>query len=188
MIVFRRERIPNYVTGLRIVGAALLLWFDLFSNGFFIVYSLCGISDVIDGWLARRWNAQSEFGSKLDSVSDLAFYSVMLLKVIPYLISKRVHFMVWVVAGSAIFVRICSYVLVAVKYHRFAAIHTFANKLTGLVVFLFPYALFFGQLTVVCFVVGAISNFSSLEELLIHLTSKEYDSGKKSIFLPSIQT
>lgn len=75
--------LPNFVTGLRMVGTFLLLFTKAFSPAFYVVYSICGISDVLDGFLARRTGATSEFGARLDSVADLLFYTVMMIKILP---------------------------------------------------------------------------------------------------------
>lgn len=40
---------------------------------FWTVYGLCGISDMADGYLARRLHAESKRGAMLDSVADLCF-------------------------------------------------------------------------------------------------------------------
>ena len=69
--------LPNFVTGLRMVGTFLLLFTKAFSPAFYVVYSICGISDVLDGFLARRTGTASEFGARLDSVADLLFYTVL---------------------------------------------------------------------------------------------------------------
>ena len=147
-----------------------------------MIYSICGVTDVIDGILARYWHVESELGSRLDSISDLLFYSAMVIKVIPYLIENRVHYAVWLLAGLAIFFRLCTYILVAIKYHCFSSVHTYANKMTGLVVFLLPFFLCFGDLSIVSLFPGIIGILSSLEEFTIHLTSSSYIPNKKSIF------
>jgi CDP-diacylglycerol--glycerol-3-phosphate 3-phosphatidyltransferase len=35
-----------------------------------VVFGIAGISDYLDGWLARRWNVQSEFGRVADPLAD----------------------------------------------------------------------------------------------------------------------
>jgi CDP-diacylglycerol--glycerol-3-phosphate 3-phosphatidyltransferase len=35
-----------------------------------IVFGLAGVSDQIDGWLARRWGVESEFGKYADPLAD----------------------------------------------------------------------------------------------------------------------
>ena len=42
------------------------------------IYTFAGLTDVLDGWLARKTGRASEFGARLDSVADLLFYSVLL--------------------------------------------------------------------------------------------------------------
>ena len=51
----------------------------------FIVYSVCGVSDVVDGTLARLTGSESSFGAKLDSIADILFYGVMILRLFPLL-------------------------------------------------------------------------------------------------------
>ena len=77
--------VPNCITCVRIIGALVLLWLKPLSTEFLIVYSLCGVSDALDGFIARATNTTSKFGTILDSIADLVFYSVMLLKVFPTL-------------------------------------------------------------------------------------------------------
>ena len=46
--------IANMVTVSRILGSVLLLFFPVFSVGFYILYIICGFSDMIDGTIARK--------------------------------------------------------------------------------------------------------------------------------------
>ena len=45
----------------------------------FIIYSICGITDFLDGWIARRYNLHSSFGRMLDPIADKLLIAVMLL-------------------------------------------------------------------------------------------------------------
>ena len=173
--------IPNIITSLRIFGAISLVFIPKLTLPFYIVYLLCGFTDVLDGFIARSFNCESTLGAKLDSISDLTFYSVTVILFIPMMIEK-LHLWVWVFLGVVLGVRCAAYIVAAIKYHRFAAIHTYLNKLTGFMVFLLPltieYSIFNGYCVVGC-VVGVIA---STEELLIHLTQKEYNPAKKYYF------
>ena len=64
----KSKYIPNIITAVRILGTLFLLWAKLPSLYFFVIYSICGFSDVLDGWLARKTKTTSEFGARLDSV------------------------------------------------------------------------------------------------------------------------
>ncbi|MBR1973057.1 MAG: CDP-alcohol phosphatidyltransferase family protein, partial [Candidatus Methanomethylophilaceae archaeon] len=67
------KQIANVLTGCRILGSILLLIFPAFSLRFYVTYLLCGLSDMVDGTIARRTNSVSRFGSQLDTVADMVF-------------------------------------------------------------------------------------------------------------------
>ncbi len=75
----------NIITGCRIAGSILLLYFPAFSPGFYALYLFCGLTDMIDGTIARKTNTVSEFGSKLDTVADFGFVVTCLFKLLPVL-------------------------------------------------------------------------------------------------------
>lgn len=47
-----------------------------------ILFSLAGISDALDGYLARRWDQTSKLGAFLDPVADKLLVSIMLVLVV----------------------------------------------------------------------------------------------------------
>ena len=55
------------------MGSVFLLFLPVFSPGFYVVYLLCGLSDMADGTIARKTNSVSKPGSQLDSIADLIF-------------------------------------------------------------------------------------------------------------------
>ena len=65
---------------------------------------------------------------------------------------------------------------------RFAALHTYMNKLTGAAVFVLPYFLRLPFAPAYCWAVCGIAALASTEELLIHLRGGEYNANKKTIF------
>lgn len=170
----------NIVTVLRMVGTVVLLFLRPFSDVFLVVYALTGVTDVLDGWIARSTGTESELGARLDSIADLMFYTVMLVKVFPLLL-EMLPVQLWVCVCVALALRLGAYGTAALKYHRFAAIHTYLNKLTGAAIFLVPFLIKtpigFGYCWGVC-VVGMIA---SGEELLIHIISRKYDACVKTI-------
>lgn len=173
----------NIITTLRIVGTLVLLFLRPLTVEFIIVYSLTGVTDVLDGLVARMTHTVSELGARLDSVADLAFYTVMLIKIFPELWAV-LPIWVWVLVGATLVVRSFAYIVAAVKYHCFASQHTYLNKLTGAAVFLAPYVLAFTPYIVgYCWGVAAVAMLASLEELVIHLISQEYDVRVKTLLM-----
>lgn len=172
--------LPNIITVLRIVGTLTLIFLPPLSMMFYIVYTFCGVTDILDGFIARVTNTSSELGAKLDSIADLMFYATMLLKILPILIEK-LPAGIWLVVAAIVILRLISYTIAAIKYHRFAAYHTYLNKVTNAVLFIVPYFIELPIFTAVCKFICIISGVSTLEELIMHLQAKEY-SPRKTIF------
>lgn len=175
------RNVPNCITSFRIVGTVCLLFMEPFSDGFYVLYALCGFSDVLDGWIARRMHTVSQLGSRLDSIADLLLYTLILLRIRPVLWARLPRW-IWYLVGSALAIRVISYGTVAIRYHLFASIHTYMNKVTGLAVFMVPFCVMQPIATELCTGVCIIANLGSLEELLIHLCTNTYQEGVRSIF------
>lgn len=171
----------DVITMLRIVGTLALLLLRPLSAGFLWLYALTGLTDALDGWIARKTKTVSDFGAKLDSFADLLFYTVMLLRVFP-LLWNAMPKDIWYAAAVILLVRLSAYLVAAVKYRRFAALHTYLNKLTGGAVFLIPFLLPTPYASIFCRVVCAVAAVAALEELILHLRRQAYDANTKSIF------
>ena len=174
-----KKNLPNIITSFRIFGAICLLFVAPLSVAFYALYTFCGLTDAVDGAIARAANATSELGAKLDSVADLLFYAVMLIRIFPVLWDLLPRNL-WLIVLAAILIRLCSYFTVAVKYRRFASLHTRLNKVTGLLVFSVPYLIKLPFGVIGCYCAAVAGVISSLQELVIHLRSKEYPALKES--------
>ncbi len=172
---------PNILTVLRIIGTVLLPFCPLCTPSFYIVYTLSGVTDALDGFLARTLKQVSMLGARLDSVADILFYLVMLIKILPVL-TEQLPLWLWIAVGIDLLIRAASYLTAFFKYRCFASLHTYFNKLTGLLIFMVPYVLKWQHVVIYYAVICAAAGLSSLEELLIHLRAKEYDETKKTIF------
>lgn len=130
--------LANIITVIRIVGTILLLPMNALSTSFLILYTLTGVTDVLDGFIARKTHTESELGAKLDSAADLIFYGTMLYKVFPVLLGVLPKVIVCAIMLIMI-LRLMLYIFAAIKSHNFMSNHTYLNKLTGFCVFLTPY-------------------------------------------------
>lgn len=64
--------LPNCITLARVLSVPVVFWLILsgrFQSAFFL-FALAGISDAVDGWLAKRFNMQTELGAYLDPLAD----------------------------------------------------------------------------------------------------------------------
>lgn len=164
------KSIPNIISVLRILLSPILLFLNLFSPLFWIVYSACGFSDIIDGYIARKTNSTSRFGTILDSIADIVFLGAVIIVLLPT-ISIPMGILIWIILIA--FIRIVSLLVAYCKYHTFAIIHTYANKTTGFLLFCFPYLYTSIHINVLGCLICTIASLSAIEELIIHITSKE---------------
>ncbi len=171
----------NAVTSVRILGTIVMIFTAPLSLAFFIVYTICGFSDALDGWIARKANSITEFGSKLDSVADLFFYIVLVLKIL-HILWKIVPIWFWYLLGCIVALCIVSYTTAALKYRRFTSLHTKMNKVTGLLVFAAPYFLALPFAAEYCCFVVLFGAVSSTEEFVLHLKRREYSENHNSLF------
>ena len=181
-----KKHAPNAITLVRIVGTVWLLFLPVLSYGFFTVYIAAGLTDVLDGVIARKCGTESKAGATLDSIADLIYYAVMLIVMFPTM-WKILPRIIWVLVLAIIFVRILSYVTVAVRFHTFSATHTYLNKLSGFFVFLIPFFIATKIGVAFCFSVCAVTGISTIEEFILHLTEKEYTSQHRSVFIKEQQ-
>ena len=80
-----RKRAANGITGCRILGSLGLLAFPAFSAGFWALYLFCGLTDMMDGAVARRTGSAGAFGARLDTTADAVFLAAALWKLLPEL-------------------------------------------------------------------------------------------------------
>ena len=135
-----KKQIANIVSSCRILLSITLLFCPVFSVGFYCTYILCGFTDMVDGTIARKTNSVSEFGARLDSIADVVFVAVCFVQIMPILHIPAWLF-VWIVMIAII--KIGNAVLWFVLSKRFVSIHTVLNKVTGFLLFLFPFTLGF---------------------------------------------
>ena len=115
------------------MGAFCLLLCSPTRAAFWVIYGLCGISDMVDGYLARRLHAESKAGAVLDSVADLCFVACSAIKLLPVL---QIPSWLWIWAGVIVLIKLTHQISALVVCKRFCFPHTLANKLTGLLLFL----------------------------------------------------
>ncbi len=145
---------------------------------FLLLYLICGLTDALDGYVARRTRSCSALGARLDSIADLLLFAVIALSLVSWLGDKTLVFLPPVLV--IILIRCANIVLVAHKYRTFAILHTRGNKLTGGLLFVAPLFVLNGQ-TAFLWAVCLAGVLSAAEETIIHLTSQTLDVNRRSL-------
>ena len=151
----------NLITGIRILASAALLFFSALSPAFYVLYIAAGISDMIDGPVARRTHTVSDFGARLDTAADFVLVAACLIKLLPVL-DVPVWLYVWI--GVIALIKAVNFVSGYVMQKRFVALHTPMNKATGVLLFLLPLTLSCIELKYSAVPVCAVATFAAVQE------------------------
>lgn len=137
------------------------------------------MTDIADGAIARAWKATSDLGGKLDSLGDFVMVAAALVALAPV-----VHPPLFIGAWIAVIalMRLCSPVVAYIRHRTLGMIHTWGNKATGLLLFLYPFTLSANASEEALFALCAFASITAVEELVIQLTSTHYDCDRASLF------
>jgi cardiolipin synthase (CMP-forming) len=175
--------IPNFISFYRLLAFPVILYFiftgqeNLFAV--FLVINL--LSDVADGFIARRFNMETEFGSRLDSIADnttylLAFTGILIFKLedlMPHIFSFTVFFL-----SIAL-----THVVSLIKFGRFPSLHLYSTKVGGYIQGLFFILLFtIGFITPLYYLMVVWAIASSFEHVTIQLTIPEMKTNARGLY------
>ena len=155
------KHIANIITGSRIVFSIALLFFPPLSSAFYVLYAAAGLTDMIDGTVARKTNTVSSFGAKLDTIADFIFVAVCSIKLLPIL---DIPVWLWVWIAVIALIKVINIVSGVVMHKKLVAVHSVMNKITGALCFLLPLTLSFIELKYSAIVVCSIATFAAIQE------------------------
>jgi CDP-diacylglycerol--glycerol-3-phosphate 3-phosphatidyltransferase len=155
------KNIANYISISRIIMAIVLLLPKTFSKTFYIIYIYCGLSDILDGFLARKYKITSKFGAKIDSVADMLFVGVLLLKILP-VIEISIGIYIWIII--IVLIKVFNIILGYIYYKQLTLLHTIGNKITGLVLFVIPLMMNFIHIKILEILICSVATFSAIQE------------------------
>ena len=151
----------NIITGIRILCSIAILFCPVFSVAFYSLYIAAGFTDIVDGWVARKTNTVSVFGSKLDTIADFIFVVVCLFKLVPVL-DVPIWLYVWI--GIIALIKVINIVSGYVVQKRFVVLHSVMNKVTGVLLFVIPLTISFIDVKYSAAVVCIIATFAAVQE------------------------
>ena len=156
-----KKQIANIITSSRILSSIGLLYCPVFSDSFYVLYLFCGLTDMVDGTIARKMGAASTFGAKLDTVADFLFVIASFVKLAPVI---RIPVWIWVWAAVIAVVKLVNLVWGSTQMKQMPSLHTIANKATGLCLFLLPLTMSFVDLRYTAPVVCVIATIAAIQE------------------------
>ena len=155
------KRIPNLLSMSRIVLCLPWLLVDAMTLPFWTLYVIAGLTDMLDGFLARRWGVESKFGARLDSLADFVFVLAVGYRLFPCL---KLPATLWMMTGLIALVKTVNAISSYVIKHKIEFLHTKVNKLTG-------FFLFIGMMTIgqsyfipVAWIIASIALFAAIQE------------------------
>ncbi|MFH1399383.1 MAG: CDP-alcohol phosphatidyltransferase family protein [Candidatus Woesearchaeota archaeon] len=186
----KQWNLPNLLTLFRLLIIAPMFLFGVAQNQIAVgfCFLLAGLSDFLDGFLARLLNKESEFGAWFDSVVDnlvlvAGFVVILVLQGVSDLLISKYGYVVLI--GVAIY--LAKMFVSYAKYRKPVFFHLISNKLGAFSwFFTMVYGLFFGLGNAVFgFLINltlVVNIYCTAEEILILLRFREFNSSTKSIF------
>ena len=156
-----KKQIANIMTSFRIFGSIGLLVCPVFSACFYGLYIFCGLTDMVDGTIARKTGAASTFGARLDTIADFLFVIVSFVKLVPVI---QIPVWIWVWAAVIAVVKLVNLAWGILGRKQIPALHTIANKATGLCLFLLPLTISFVDLRYTAPVVCVLATIAAIQE------------------------
>ena len=155
------KNIANIITGSRIVFSLSILFTPPLSPIFYVLYGAAGLSDMIDGTVARKTNTVSSFGAKIDTIADFILVAVCLIKLLPIL---DIPVWLWIWIAVIALIKVINIISGAIMLKRMIVLHTVINKITGALCFLLPFTLSFIDLKYSAIFVCAVATFAAIQE------------------------
>ena len=153
------KHLPNILSSLRIAGAVALLLCDVVGTTFWALYALCGISDIADGWLARKLRCVTMKGALLDSLADICFVACCAWKLLPILELPQ---WLWLLAGVIVAIKVVNQLSALVMYGCCCFPHTLANKWAGFLLFIAVPITFWSIVPIT--IVASVATFAAVQE------------------------
>ena len=157
-----KRHIPNIISLSRIPMAVALPFVQSSPAIFWTLYLLCGLSDILDGAVARLTGTVSRLGERLDTLSDIVFVAVWMVLFIPAINVGR---WLWIWIGIIAFIKVMNVISGLAMKKGFVAKHTPANKATGILLFLLPMIVLWEVIKVPYIIlVSLLATFAAVQE------------------------
>lgn len=177
--------VPNILTFYRIVTFPIILYF-VFAKAetvFTIMLVINLITDILDGFIARRFNMQSEFGARMDSIADVGTFILAVLGIFVFKADDFAPPLVLWSFVSFVGLFVLTNIVALIKFGRFPSLHLYSLKIGGYIQGFFFFVLFvFGFYSFLYYFMIVWGILSFLEHIAIQLIIKEMKSNAKGLY------
>ena len=174
--------LPNVLSVSRLVGTPFLFLLVQLETlvVFFVSWTLLGITDFLDGKLARLWNQASDVGAHLDATADVVFYlstAWFLYYLFPAYIIPNLSYLkiFFVIFGFTIAISL-------VMFRKVLFFHTHLSRFAGVLIFFVMIASFITDTTLFVGLVIATYILALIEFILIYMFLGEVSPDTRSLF------
>ena len=173
--------IPNSLSLIRLMGVPLLFWLVRFDSPAWFIgwFIFLGLTDFLDGILARRWNQSTEFGSLMDAIADVAYYFAaawFLIYLFPEYLVPNLPYIIFLLVIFSI-----SLIVAKLKAGKLKFMHTHLSRLSGVLVFIGFLASFFMDTTWVLRLVVLVYTLAFIEICAMFWIYGNIDPDTRSI-------
>lgn len=175
--------IPNLITISRLLAFPLILYFAIDGKEtlftIFLVINL--VSDAIDGFIARRFNMETEIGARLDSFADNLTYVLVFIGIYVFKMEEFLPYMISFLFFIGILVLTVIFSLI--KFSKFPSLHLYSTKIGGYIQGAFFICLFtFGFITPFYYFVISWGIIGAFESIAIQIIIPEMRSNVKGLY------
>jgi cardiolipin synthase (CMP-forming) len=176
--------IPNLLSFYRLLAIPFVVWTLVSGNRTLFITLICInlITDILDGYIARRYKLCTEFGARLDSMADIGTF---FLSISGFLVFEEAFVIQHSVAFLVLFgLYITAQILSLIKFKRTTSFHLYSNKFSGYVQGIFIFTFFvFGYYPWYFYFMIVVGSLAEIEVLLLVLMLPKMISNARSIFL-----
>ena len=144
------KHLPNILSASRIALCLPLLLADAMTVPFWVLYVIAGTTDMLDGFLARRC-----------SLADFVFVLAVGYKLFPWL---KLPTALWMMVGLVALVKIVNAISSYLVRQRIEFLHTIANKLTGILLFIGMMTIGQSYFIAVVWIIACFALFAAIQE------------------------
>jgi cardiolipin synthase len=149
---------------------------------FAVLFTINQITDILDGYIARKYKLQSEIGALLDSYADIGSYFIAFLAILKFHPQLFIDYGFWL--GGFFLIYALQLIVCKLKHGRWVAgLHLFSCKITGYVQGIFLVVLFcYGFIDWFFYVMIILGILAELEVIVINLLSSSPILNAKGLY------